>query len=62
MKPVVRHVGQANPNAKRSPPQVTEIRGRLAAGEIGARIASELGVTRQLISQLRTGRRWAMAR
>lgn len=51
--------GFSNPNVKLSPRQLSEIRGRISAGEGNRSIARDYPVSDSLISRIRTGRSWA---
>jgi hypothetical protein len=50
--------GSRNGRAKLTEDDVREIRRRLAAGDLGYRIAEDYGVTKQLISRIKVGKAW----
>lgn len=50
--------GETNGNAKLSDEDVRDIRRRIAAGDMQARIAKEHGVSPSTIANIRTGRTW----
>lgn len=50
--------GEKNPAAKLTWPQVEEIRRRSVWGETRAQLAREFGVTKSMISKIRSGDNW----
>jgi len=57
--PRPRMVGETNGSAKLSAAQVTEIRSRLASGEVQRLIAARFGISQTLISAIKRGRVWS---